>query len=40
MTGGVVAAIVGPELADFSQDLLAPILFAGSYAVDRACCVW
>lgn len=32
MVGGVASAILGPELAKWSQDLFAPILFAGGYA--------
>ncbi len=39
MAGGVVAAIVGPTLADKSQDLLAPVMFAGSYAVVIVLCL-
>lgn len=31
MGGGVVAAVLGPELADRTRELTAPILFAGSY---------
>ncbi len=31
LAGGVVAAFVGPTLASWSQDLIAPALFAGSY---------
>jgi MFS family permease len=31
MAGGVVAAVLGPELADRTRELNAPILFAGSY---------
>ncbi|MEO1017036.1 MAG: MFS transporter [Pseudomonadota bacterium] len=31
MAGGIVAAILGPELAKATRDLFAPILFAGSY---------
>ncbi|MEM7170997.1 MAG: MFS transporter [Pseudomonadota bacterium] len=31
MAGGLVAAILGPELAKQAKDLFAPILFAGSY---------
>ena len=31
MAGGVVAAVLGPELADRTRELTAPILFAGSY---------
>ena len=32
LAGGVVAAIVGPELAKMTNGLFAPVLFAGSYA--------
>lgn len=32
MAGGVVAAIAGPELARWSKDWFAPVLFAGSFA--------
>jgi len=32
LAGGVVAALIGPSLADFSKDLLAPINFAGAFA--------
>jgi len=32
MAGGVVAAFVGPNLANWSKDLLTPTLFGGSYA--------
>jgi predicted MFS family arabinose efflux permease len=39
MSGGVVAAICGPELAKFSRDLLAPFTFAGSYAIIGMLCV-
>lgn len=31
MTGGVVAALLGPELADRTREALPPLLFAGSY---------
>lgn len=31
MAGGVVAAVLGPELAKATRDLLAPVPFAGSY---------
>lgn len=31
MGGGVVAAVLGPELADRTRELTAPVLFAGSY---------
>lgn len=36
MVGGVVAAILGPELAKWSKDLFAPVLFAGGYAAVAA----
>lgn len=32
LAGGVVAAVVGPTLADATKDLFAPINFAGAYA--------
>ena len=32
MVGGVVAAILGPELAKWTKELFAPVLFAGGYA--------
>jgi len=31
LAGGVVAAVAGPEIAKHTRDLLAPVLFAGSY---------
>jgi MFS family permease len=39
MSGGVIAAILGPELAKLSRDLLAPFTFAGAYAVIGVLCV-
>ncbi|MEM5382430.1 MFS transporter [Paraburkholderia phymatum] len=33
LTGGVVAAVLGPALAAWSKDWLAPVAFAGSYAL-------
>ena len=36
LAGGVIAAVLGPSLADRSKDLLAPHLFAGSFAVMAA----
>ncbi len=36
MVGGVASAILGPELAKWSRDLFAPILFAGGYAAIAA----
>lgn len=32
LAGGVLAALVGPELAKHTKDLLAPVTFAGSFA--------
>jgi len=32
LAGGVVAAFVGPSLADLTKDLLAPVNFAGAFA--------
>ncbi len=31
LTGGVVAAVIGPEIAALSKDIFAPVLFAGSF---------
>lgn len=31
LAGGVAAAFLGPQIAAFSKDLFAPVLFAGSY---------
>ena len=31
LTGGVIAAILGPALAAWSKDLFAPVVFAGAY---------
>ncbi len=33
IAGGVVSALVGPELAVWARDVLSPVLFAGSYLV-------
>ena len=33
LTGGVIAAVLGPALAAWSRDWLAPVTFAGSYAL-------
>lgn len=33
LTGGVIAAVLGPALAAWSRDWLAPITFAGSYVL-------
>ncbi|HZZ11236.1 MAG TPA: MFS transporter, partial [Paraburkholderia sp.] len=33
LTGGVIAAVCGPLLAAWSKDWLAPVAFAGSYAL-------
>lgn len=32
LAGGVMAAVLGPELARYTKDLLAPVTFAGSFA--------
>jgi MFS family permease len=32
LAGGVIAAVIGPELARYTKDLLAPVTFAGSFA--------
>lgn len=32
LAGGVIAALLGPELAKYTKDLLAPVTFAGSFA--------
>lgn len=32
MAGGLLAALVGPELAKLTKDLFAPVVFAGSFA--------
>lgn len=39
MGGGVLAAVAGPELAKHTRDLLAPIMFAGCYAVIAGLCL-
>lgn len=39
MSGGVVAAIFGPELSKVSRDMLAPITYAGSYAIIGVICI-
>ena len=39
LAGGVVAAVAGPELAKWSRDLFAPVLFAGSYLAIAALAV-
>jgi MFS family permease len=39
MAGGVVAAIVGPELAKFSRAIFAPVLFAGCYVAIGFLCL-
>ena len=33
IAGGVVSALVGPELAKWARDLFSPVLFSGSYLV-------
>jgi MFS family permease len=32
LAGGIIAAVLGPELAKLTKDLLAPVTFAGSFA--------
>ncbi|HEX9461162.1 MAG TPA: MFS transporter [Alphaproteobacteria bacterium] len=32
LAGGVIAAVLGPELAKYTKDLMAPVMFAGSFA--------
>jgi MFS family permease len=32
LAGGVIAAVLGPELAKLTKDMLAPVTFAGSFA--------
>ena len=39
LTGGVIAAILGPELAKLTRDLFAPVVFAGSYAAIFVLCL-
>ena len=39
LTGGVLAAILGPNLAVWSRDLFGPVLFAGSYAAIFVLCL-
>ena len=31
LAGGVISGIVGPSLADYSKDMLAPVVFAGAF---------
>jgi MFS family permease len=39
LAGGVVAAILGPELAKYSRELFAPVVFAGNYVVIAIICL-
>lgn len=40
LAGGVISAIIGPEIAKFSKDLMAPATYAGSFLVIALlCCV-
>jgi len=39
LAGGVVAAIAGPQLAIWTRELLAPVLFAGCYVAIGALCL-
>ena len=36
MVGGIASAVLGPELAKWTKDLFAPVLFAGGYAAIAA----
>lgn len=38
MAGGVLAAVMGPQLANWSKDLFAPVDFAGGYLTVAALC--
>ncbi len=40
MAGGVLAAVAGPQLANWARDLFAPFDFAGAYAVLTALCAF
>lgn len=40
MLGGIVSALLGPELAKATRDLFSPILFAGCYAAIAGLCVF
>ena len=39
LAGGVVSAILGPELAKYSRELLAPVVFAGNFVVIAILCL-
>ena len=39
LAGGVVSAILGPELAKYSRDLLEPMVFAGNFVVIAIICL-
>jgi MFS family permease len=39
LAGGVVASILGPELAKFGEKLLEPVLFSGVYVIIAGLCV-
>ena len=39
LAGGVVSAILGPELAKYSRDLLEPVVFAGNFVVMAIICL-
>ena len=39
LAGGVVSAILGPELAKYSRDLFEPVVFAGNFVVIAVLCL-
>ena len=39
LAGGVVSAILGPELAKYSRELFAPVVFAGNFVVIAILCL-
>ena len=39
LAGGVVSAVFGPEMAKWSRDLFAPVLFSGCYAMIIGLCI-
>ena len=39
LAGGVVSAILGPELAKYSRELFAPVVFAGNFVVVAILCL-
>ena len=39
LAGGVISAILGPELAKYSRELFAPVVFAGNFVVMAILCL-